>query len=283
MENTDMKATSSGSTAVQFPLRLHDILDRAQEEGFHHIISWLPDGKSFQIHDPDSMLPILYRFGFNQSKWKSFLRQLQNYGFHRETRGPDKGICTHELFIRGRRDLCQAMRRMKKSNSADNVRKNSPLRRKQTLNASLSLSSPALPNAAFNYRSTQSNPSNDSLRRGGVTSSLHQEHSKQNATFNLAMGAGGHPLMAPVNDILSPTSTNDILMTRGSTQQEIVRGIEKTLAARRGGFQRNREVEPMAKEVFEPIGSDFFEHEESRQQMNALFLNEASLEETFGS
>ena len=48
-----------------------------------------------------------------QTKYKSFLRQLQNYGYSRETKGPGKGICRHKDFIRGRRELCQQIKRIK--------------------------------------------------------------------------------------------------------------------------------------------------------------------------
>ncbi|OEU18195.1 hypothetical protein FRACYDRAFT_182865, partial [Fragilariopsis cylindrus CCMP1102] len=92
------------------------MLDDAEKKGHSHIISWNTDGKSFvikQCHNNDSgsvLLPILKMY-FRQTKYRSFLRQLQGYSFFRETRGEYKGKCSHSLFVRGRRSLCLEMKR----------------------------------------------------------------------------------------------------------------------------------------------------------------------------
>jgi hypothetical protein len=109
--NTD---SSQASFAMpQFPSKLHEMLDEAEKNGFHHAVGWLPGGKSFGIHNPDALVPILKLY-FKQTKYKSFLRQLQNYGFHRVVRGPKQGICSHEFFVKGRRSLCLKMKRKSK-------------------------------------------------------------------------------------------------------------------------------------------------------------------------
>ena len=95
-----------------FPKRLYDMLENAERDGYSHIISWMPDGKSFKVHadgslneqDEKAVVEILKR-AFNQTRFKSFLRQLQLYGFERIYKGPRKGECKHEFFVRGRRDL----------------------------------------------------------------------------------------------------------------------------------------------------------------------------------
>lgn len=95
-----------------FPKRLYDMLENAERDGYAHVISWMPDGKSFKIHvdgsldeeDGKAIVEILKRT-FNQTRFKSFLRQLQLYNFERTYRGPHRGECRHELFVRGRRDL----------------------------------------------------------------------------------------------------------------------------------------------------------------------------------
>lgn len=95
-----------------FPKRLYDMLENAERDGYSHIISWMPDGKSFKIHadgsqdeeDEKAIVEILKRT-FNQTRFKSFLRQLQLYGFERTYKGPRRGECKHEMFVRGRRDL----------------------------------------------------------------------------------------------------------------------------------------------------------------------------------
>ena len=96
-------------------------------------------------------MPILSRFGLKQSKWKSFVRQLQNYGFQRQLRGPEKGLCRHELFVRGRRDLCLEMRRIKKSYSSEYLSGVSPPTIPRLLNdRKFSMSMPSLQQASFN-------------------------------------------------------------------------------------------------------------------------------------
>lgn len=50
---------------------------------------------------------------FRQSKMTSFQRQLNLYGFARLTVGADRGGYYHELFVRGRPDLCRKMVRMR--------------------------------------------------------------------------------------------------------------------------------------------------------------------------
>jgi hypothetical protein len=103
--------------ATSFPLKLHQMLDKAEQCGYQHVVSWLPGGKSFQIHNPEGMVTIL-KTQFNQTKYKSFLRQIQNYGFHRFTRGPKKGVCTHKLFVQWDPLLCLQMKRTNKANNS---------------------------------------------------------------------------------------------------------------------------------------------------------------------
>mmetsp|Transcript_9551 Transcript_9551/g.28500 ORF Transcript_9551/g.28500 Transcript_9551/m.28500 type:complete len:258 (-) Transcript_9551:144-917(-) len=95
-----------------FPLRLYDMLESAEELGYANVISWMPDGKSFKIHvdgtrdlgDEKAIVQALQRT-FNITRYRSFLRQLQLYGFDRTYKGPNRGECRHELFVRGQRDL----------------------------------------------------------------------------------------------------------------------------------------------------------------------------------
>jgi len=102
--------------ATSFPLKLHQMLDKAEQCGYSDVVSWLPGGKSFKIHNPEGMIDIL-QTQFNQTKYKSFLRQIQNYGFHRFTRGPKKGVCTHKLFVQWDPLMCLQMKRTNKANA----------------------------------------------------------------------------------------------------------------------------------------------------------------------
>ena len=41
-----------GGVLLPFPLKLHLVLDKAEDAGFAHIISWQPHGRCFVIHQP---------------------------------------------------------------------------------------------------------------------------------------------------------------------------------------------------------------------------------------
>merc|ERR1712194_760814 len=73
-----------------------------EQEGYSHLISWSLDGMSFKISydaknngNNKSFVEVLKR-RFNQTHFKSFLRQLQ---------GARKGECKHPLFQRKNKEL----------------------------------------------------------------------------------------------------------------------------------------------------------------------------------
>merc|ERR1712176_416068 len=102
-------------TKFAFPFKLHSILESAGTSGQESIISWLPSGKAFKIHKPKEFADIIMPQYFNQTKYRSFQRQLYIYGFDRvkDKSSDDYGAYFHELFIRGASDLCLDMQRQK--------------------------------------------------------------------------------------------------------------------------------------------------------------------------
>jgi len=95
---------------THFPTVMYDMLEEAETNGHAHIISWCDGGGAFKIHKPEHMILLLNTY-FSQKKYKSFIRQLQTYGFTRHTRGELAGIVSHPLLIKGKRFLCLRMRR----------------------------------------------------------------------------------------------------------------------------------------------------------------------------
>jgi hypothetical protein len=89
---------------------MYDMLEEAETNGHAYIVSWCDGGRAFKIHKPDHMILLLNTY-FSQTKYKSFIRQLQTYGFTRYTRGDLEGIVSHPLLIKGKRFLCLRMRR----------------------------------------------------------------------------------------------------------------------------------------------------------------------------
>lgn len=98
---------------IPFPFKMHDILSRMDFDGHSDIMSWMPHGRAFKIHDLDGFHEHILPVYFRHTKKSSLLRQLNLYGFRRISAGPDKGSYYHELFLRGKRFLCGRMRRMK--------------------------------------------------------------------------------------------------------------------------------------------------------------------------
>lgn len=76
---------------VPFPYRLHEMLSDVDANHDSSIVSWLPDGRHFKVHDPRRFVEIVIPSAFKQKSLKSFQRQLHLYGFQRVHEGVDKG------------------------------------------------------------------------------------------------------------------------------------------------------------------------------------------------
>lgn len=126
-------------------MKLHAVLERIDQAGFGHVVSWQSHGRAFKIHRPSEFVEQIMPEYFRQSKLTSFQRQLNlvrpllslrsfnffyhsfhcrshrfhsfisflQYGFSRLTRGLDAGSYYHELFLRGRGGLAKTMQRTK--------------------------------------------------------------------------------------------------------------------------------------------------------------------------
>ncbi|KAL7571130.1 hypothetical protein ACA910_014736 [Epithemia clementina (nom. ined.)] len=111
---------AKGGVSCPFPWRLHECLDAVEKEGLQHIVSWQPHGRSFTVYQPKKFVELVMPRFFGQSKYASFQRQLNIYGFSRFANGKDKGAYFHLCFVRGHRSLVRNMVRCKiKSKAAD--------------------------------------------------------------------------------------------------------------------------------------------------------------------
>ena len=100
-----------------FPKKLYKILERSDVEGHSSIISWLPHGRSFKIHNEDLFKEHIMTKYFYGTAIKSFKHQLYVYGFRKiGKRFSDAGSYHHQLFIRGRLDLCNEIIRFDDGN-----------------------------------------------------------------------------------------------------------------------------------------------------------------------
>ena len=85
------------------------MLDDVEKFGHQMIVSWLPHGKSFMIHDRpffcDHILPHYFK-----TKLTSFRQTLRSYGFAQMGgNGWDSGSYYHKLFVRDDPSLFEGM------------------------------------------------------------------------------------------------------------------------------------------------------------------------------
>jgi len=100
---------------VPFPYKLHQMLEETDEKGDSctSIVSWLPDGLHFKVHDSNAFMGQIVPQYFKQKSYKSFLRQLHIYGFKRILKGHLQGAFHHPKFIKGNRQLTHDIDRIK--------------------------------------------------------------------------------------------------------------------------------------------------------------------------
>jgi hypothetical protein len=101
-----------GGVSEPFPEKVHRMLKDVEENGPPGVASFFSHGRAFGIHDIDRFVSEVMPKYFKQTKWNSFTRQLNLYGFSRVSSGPDTGGYYHELFLKGRPSLCLHMRRV---------------------------------------------------------------------------------------------------------------------------------------------------------------------------
>mmetsp|Transcript_414 Transcript_414/g.913 ORF Transcript_414/g.913 Transcript_414/m.913 type:complete len:257 (+) Transcript_414:148-918(+) len=96
-----------------FPIKFYRMLDQIIDEGLESVVSWLSHGRAFKIHKPKVFAATIMPRFFNQSKYTSFQRQLNLYGFSRCCRGRDAGAYHHPFFLRARPSVAKNIVRTK--------------------------------------------------------------------------------------------------------------------------------------------------------------------------
>ncbi|CAJ1952404.1 unnamed protein product [Cylindrotheca closterium] len=110
-----------------FPQKLMEILS---DETLSDVVSWLPHGRSFVVVRPDIFTAkVLPKYlppidSRSSTKYPSFTRKLNRWGFRQATKGPDSGAFHHPLFRRDNPELCLQME-CKKTKERQMVRKRS--------------------------------------------------------------------------------------------------------------------------------------------------------------
>jgi hypothetical protein len=115
----DVPLTAMGRVPT-FPAKLHAILLRKE---LHHIVSWLPHGRSWKVHDTiefEKQVIAIY-FEFTKHPNSSFFRQAKLWGFLRLKKNNciDHDSYYHPKFLRGLPYLCKDVRRPPTSHLPD--------------------------------------------------------------------------------------------------------------------------------------------------------------------
>jgi hypothetical protein len=103
------------------------MLEDAERSGFEQIVAWHLGGRAFKVVEKDAFVHQILPKYFSQTSYKSFLRQVNLYGFSRISKGEAKGghaggCYHHKALIRGQKDLCLKMsRQFAKQSSSINL------------------------------------------------------------------------------------------------------------------------------------------------------------------
>ena len=67
---------SSTDKEQQFPHKLYEMLESVDSLGLSYTVSWLPNGRGFQVKDPTKFMNLVVPHFFMATKYRSFQRQL---------------------------------------------------------------------------------------------------------------------------------------------------------------------------------------------------------------
>jgi len=111
LERMASTSPSRGGNTLLFPWKLQDMLQPSICEGKESTVSWLSHGNAFKVHNVPVFVSEILPLFFKQTKYKSFQRQLNLWGFERIQNGPEKGSYYHKHFLRDKPNLCRHLTR----------------------------------------------------------------------------------------------------------------------------------------------------------------------------
>lgn len=100
-------SSTTGATSRNMIEDLHKILLMADTCGYSHVISWIPHGRAFKVHNERDFVKTILPMFTNKTAFSSFQGALERYGFKQIGKGPDKGAWFHPLFVRDLPLLCK--------------------------------------------------------------------------------------------------------------------------------------------------------------------------------
>lgn len=68
---------------LHFPAKLYIMLEAVDNLALSHVVSWLPNGRGFHVKDASKFMCLIAPHFFKATKYRSFQRQLNLWGFIR--------------------------------------------------------------------------------------------------------------------------------------------------------------------------------------------------------
>jgi hypothetical protein len=114
----------SRTNKISFPVKLYRMLEDTEGKGLAWIVSWNEAGRAFRVHQPKIFVEEIMPHYFRQTKFKSFTRQLNLYGFQRvANRDVEQfGYYFHPRFRKGDKPAgCDVIQPFRKLQNVDNA------------------------------------------------------------------------------------------------------------------------------------------------------------------
>lgn len=109
------------TNAHLYPVQTPQLMEILSNPEISDIVAWLPHGRGFAILQKQRFAAEVMPLYFKHSKFTSFTRKLNRWGFVRVARGPETGSYYHRFFQRGNYLLCMKMQ-CQSNNKARNAK-----------------------------------------------------------------------------------------------------------------------------------------------------------------
>jgi len=166
-----------------FPAKAYLMIDNCSVE-HPNVASWTADGTAFVVKDTAQLATDHLPRYFKHSNFQSFVRQLNIYGFRKDTAippGSREDVFRHDYFRQGREDLLESIKRTNKK----------PAARKSATAAAAAKFVPASPSTTYSSSPPLSIDEWDDNQQPSLQS-LHQQIAEMSAKIDMLLSLATH-------------------------------------------------------------------------------------------